>query len=840
VELRTLGLRRAAERSLAVLSPATQAALEAYAAGVNAFVGGHPLPPEYAALELSQFEPWTPVDSIAVAKLIAFSLSFDLDIDATLTLLSYQQAGARLGFDGTALYFEDLFRSAPFDPAATVPDASVSPLVPVPGPRAMPSRELHPMALELARRYLGRIEGIPLLERLRARDRDRRGGSNAWAVSGAHTESGLPLVANDPHLPLDTPSIFYPIHLTAGRLNVTGQSFAGAPFVVVGHNAHIAWGATRNPMDVTDTFLEQVVPDPASPSGLSVVHRGQREPIVGIPEVFRRNTLDGVLDNVTVVPPGGQIPAATHVVPRRNNGPIVELDLASGTALSVQYTGFSATRELDASRLSNEAQDLDAFRHALQFFDVGSQNWIYADVRGTIAYFTSGEMPLREDLQSGTVLGLPPFFIRDGTGGNEWLPLGTPQPDQAVPYEILPAGEMPNLVNPPAGVIVTANNDPAGTTLDNDPLNQLRPEGGIFYLNPGYDGIRGGRITQMIRERLAGGGKLSFADMQRMQADTALLDAQVFVPHIAGALARARTPGAQARLAALAADPRVAEAVGRLASWDLTTPTGILEGYDARDQRGALSAPSHDERAASVAATIYAVWRSRVVANTIDATLAPLGLPRPGGQLALSALRTLLERFALTGGVGASGVDFFKVPEVADAADRRDLVILGSLAEALDRLAGGAFAAAFGGSVDQEEYRWGKLHRVVLDHPLGGPFDIPPAGGAFPHPLGPALPGIPTDGGFGTVDAAAHDVRAAGSNAFMFGSGPAQRFVAEAPLPRIYAETSLPGGVSGVPGSPEHVNLLRDWLTNDTCPLLLTPEDVRRHAATSTVFVPGD
>ena len=159
---------------------------------------------------------------------------------------------------------------------------------------------------------------------------------------------------------------------------------------------------------------------------------------------------------------------------------------------------------------------------------------------GNIAYFTSAEMPVREDLQAGTVNGLPPWFIRNGQGGNEWLPVQHPQPHQAIPYEIYPAAEMPHIINPPAGWFVNANNDPAGTNLDNDPLNQVRPGGGIYYLNYGYDGFRAGRIEQMLRQRLAGGHKVSMSDMQAMQADTTLLDAEYFVPHITQAFADAK------------------------------------------------------------------------------------------------------------------------------------------------------------------------------------------------------------------------------------------------------------------------------------------------------------
>ncbi|NIW38852.1 MAG: penicillin acylase family protein, partial [Gemmatimonadetes bacterium] len=166
-------------------------------------------------------------------------------------------------------------------------------------------------------------------------------------------------------------------------------------------------------------------------------------------------------------------------------------------------------------------------------------------------------------------------------------------------------------------------------------MNQLRPGGGLFYLNPGYASMRAGRITQMVRQRLStGSGKVSFEDMQAMQADVALLDAQVFVPFILQAFENAQAGGAHPLLAALAADPRVAEAVGRLAAWDFSTPTGIDEGYDASDADGQRFPPTGSEVEASIAATIYSVCRGRLLANTIDGVLDSLGLPRPGSRAA--------------------------------------------------------------------------------------------------------------------------------------------------------------------------------------------------------------
>ena len=847
VQLRTIGLRRAAERTLPVLSIRAQAAVGAYAKGVNAFAASNPLPPEYGALELTQFQPWTALDTVTVARLIAFDRSFDVDIDPTVTFLTYQQAGQALGFDGAALFQEDLFRAAPFDPASTVPDASVPAAASAAAStkgrghgahHGVPAHagNLRPATLKLCREYLGEIKDLPEFHGLL--HREKRPGSNGWAVSGRHTVTGRPLLANDTHLPLGIPSTLYPVHLQAGPVNATGNSFAGVPFVILGHNQFISWGATTHYMDVTDTFQEQVVPDATSPSGLSTVYQGQLEHVIPVPETFRKNNFDGVPDDLTVVPPSDAIPPVTLIVPRRNNGPIVKLDLTTGVALSVQYTGFSPTRELDTFLIWNEARNLEDFRRGLQFFNVGSLNLAYSDVHGNIAHFTSGDMPVREDLQAGVVNGLPPFFIRNGSGGNEWLPVQHLQPNQAVPYEILPADEMPHIVNPPAGWFVNCNNDPVGNTLDNDPLNQLRPGGGIYYLNHDYETLRAGRVTQVFRQKLANGGKVSFAEMERIQADTVLIDAQVFVPHILEAWARAQSSSEPA-LTAWAANPAVAEAVRRLGQWDFTTPTGIAQGYDASDVGGRLSAPSSGESAASVAATIYSVWRGQFLRNTLDAPLAAFGLPVVDDLHALPALRNLLERFPAANGVGASGLNFFNVPGVASAADRRDILVLKSLADSLALLSGTPFAPAFANSTNLDDYRWGKLHRIVLAHQLGGPFDIPPAGGLFPSPL-PGLAGIPVDGGFGTVDAGLHNIRGGDSDAFMFDHGAAMRFVSEAGPGYVRAVSALPGGVSGVLGSPHYADLLPRWLSNEAFQLLFKTSDVRKSAESATVFAPAE
>ncbi|MEM7677083.1 MAG: penicillin acylase family protein, partial [Myxococcota bacterium] len=492
---------------------------------------------------------------------------------------------------------------------------------------------------------------------------------------------------------------------------------------------------------------------------------------------------------------------------------------------SVAYTGYSSTRELEAFRRINLARGLNDFRAAIEFFDVGSQNFVYADRGGNIAYFTTAELPLREDLEAGTVTGLPPWFIRNGTGGNDWIAETPTDPTQAIPYRKLPSREMPQIVNPRRGFVVNANNDPLGLTIDNDPLNTLRPTGGILYLSAGYAaGLRAKRITDRLEQKLRH-QRVDFHDMQAIQADVRLIDAEFFIPYIRRAFRRARAGGAPAELTALVEQSRIRQAVRRLKRWDLSAPTGIAEGFDDSDVSGYLFEPSRREIRNSVAATIYSVWRGQFVRRVIDDTLDELAaaaglpsLPSPSSSLAIAAVRNLLENFDARGGVGVSGVDFFAVPAVPNAQDRLAIVILQSLADALDRLAGEPFAPAFGGSTRQRDYRWGRLHRVVLSNPLGDPFNLPSTLAGFPPPLDD-LPGYPVDGGFNTVDASTHSARAQSFDDFMFVSGPVVRYVGELGRFGVRSESSLPGGPSGVVGSPLYGNLLTRWLTNESYPV---------------------
>jgi penicillin G amidase len=829
-QLRTFGLRRAAARSLAELSGASKAILEAYSRGVNAWLATNPLPSEYAALELTkaQVPSWTPLDSAAITKLLAFGLSFDLgDITNTQRLIAYQTAGGALGFDGSKLFFEDVSRSEPFAHAPSILPGETSQPAKSHGRPDWSGHGFTDALADAAERAVATAEraGIPVEPSVET-------GSNVFVVSGKKSASGRPMVASDPHLSLGSPATFYEVGVDVNgrkseRLTLYGVTFPGLPAVVHGTNGAVSWGSTVNPTDVTDVYQEQLVVAGGVP--VATMYKGSAEPTQIIPETFRANQPgDGTADNLVVVPPSAGVPAATVVVPRRNNGPIISVTATTG--LSVQFTGFSATREIDFFRLLSHADDVTEAIDAERYFDFGAQNWMYADDSGNVGYKTSAEIPLREDLQAGTVAGLPPYFIRNGTGGNEWIADPARAEDQAIPYEVLPFAEMDGLVNPTRGWIANANQDPTGQTFDNDPLNELRPGGGIRYITPGHaDGNRNARVSRRIEAALDGDGKVSFFELTQIQSDEKLHDAEVLTPFVVDALAAAQTPGAPPALAALGADPKIQEAVARLAAWKFSTPTGITEGYDASDFYGMRFPPTQSEIDASVATTIYSLWRGRLLAAVVDGPMIARGLGSflPGGDQAMTALRRLLA----SNGTGASGIPFFAGPV------GRDTAVLGALKAALDLAASPAFAPAFGGSTNQADYRWGKLHRIAFRHPLGGPFSLPPGAGFAD--LGPGLPGIATDGGFSVVDASSHNPRASTLNGFMFGSGPARRFVAEQRRSGPHAVQVIPGGESGNPAGRWFGNQLGLWLTDEYHAATIDVGDIRSNASVRLRFVPA-
>jgi penicillin amidase len=863
IQLRTLGLRRAAWATFAELDATEKGALKAYVDGVNFYLDNNPLPPEYGALELTMAEPWSPVDSLVVGKLLAFQLSFDQslsDISNTIRAGTYQAVGDAIGFDGTALYLQDLNPFIPVDGRVSIPDwfdrigivvpegasaagsaAASDASIPLPASLARMDADTAPVdamgridanTVELARRYRDKVADLPFL------NEGYDIGSNWWAVSGEHTASGYPLFANDPHLQLSMAPIFMSenVVIRDEEVVISGVAFAGAPVNAQACTDFFCWGSTVNRMDVTDVFEDQIL---VNNFGLPThtVHDGVPEPVVyAFQTYFVNNPGNGEQDDVARANVGYDQGGIVFIVPRRNNGPIVEL--LGDTALTVQYTGWGPTFELSTFRSWARARSQEDFELGLRDFAIGAQNFLYADIEGNIAYYTGGEMPLREDLQNDLAPdgGRPPWFIRDGSGtfDHEWLIDDSPQPGQATPYALIPRDEMPQVTNPPWGYLANANNDPVGTTLDGNPLNQLRPGGnGIYYLNTAYADLRMGRIDREL-QALVAEGNVTIDDMKALQANNQLLDAELLLPFLLQAYSNATADDAWAGLAQFADDPRIVEAIGRLADWDFSTPTGVEGGFDPGGDPSGNSVPTPEQVANSVAATIYSVWRGEVIANTIDATLQAIGLgdELPGSTTAWRALVNQLRLFPLTQGRAASGLSYFNLPGAPDPASSRDGVLLASLQITLDRLASDDFASAFANSSDQNDYRWGRLHTIVFSHPLGDntPFSFPPAGN----------PPIARSGGYEAVDASSHSARGRNVDSFDFGSGPARRNVATLAPSGPQAEEVIPGGRSGVFLSPFYTNQLRRWLVNDYLPLSIGESDASATAVQTVVFTPDD
>ncbi|MEN1728097.1 MAG: penicillin acylase family protein [Pseudomonadota bacterium] len=866
ITLRTLGLRRAAWATFAELSADEKGALKAYVDGVNFYLANNPLPPEYGALELTMAEPWSSVDSLVIGKLLAFQLSFDQslsDIGNTIRIGTYQAVGEAVGFDGTALFLQDLNPFIPADGRVSIPTFfdTIGIIVPEPNNAAGlavagsedASMPLKPSLLEvdantvlvdqmgrigentvtLARNYRERVDGLPFL------NEGLDIGSNWWAVSGEHTASGYPLFANDPHLGLTMAPIFMNenVVIRDQEVVISGVAFPGAPVNAQACTDFYCWGSTVNRLDVTDIFEEQIL---VNNFGLPThtVYNGEPEPILyAFQTYFVNNAGNGEFDDVTRANVGYDQGGITFIVPRRNNGPIVEL--LGDTALSVQYTGWGPTFELSTFRSWSMARSQADFELGLRDFAIGAQNFLYADIEGNIAYYIGGEMPLRDDLQNQLAPdgSIPPWFIRDGSGAlnHEWLIDDSPQPGQGTPYALIPRNEMPQITNPPWGYLANANNDPVGTTLDGNPLNQLRPGGnGIYYLNPGYADLRMGRIDREL-QALVARGDVTIDDMKALQANNQLLDAELLLPFLLQAFDNAGDSSAWPVLAAVGSDPRVVEAIGRLAAWDFSTPTGVAGGFDPGGDPTGNSVPTDEQIAASVAATIYSVWRGEIIANTIDATLnaVSLGSELPGSTTAWRSLVNQLRLFPLTQGQAASGLTFFNFAGAPNPASARDALMLASLQITLERLASDEFASAFGNSTDQNDYRWGRLHTIVFSHPLGDatPFSVPPAGGFGP---------IARAGGYEAVDASSHSARGRNVDSFDFGSGPARRNVAMLAPSGPQAQEIIPGGRSGVFLSPFYTNQLRLWLVNDYLPLSIGETDANATAAQTIVFSPAD
>jgi penicillin amidase len=478
VFLRTLNFQRAAEKDLEVISDEALTILDAYTAGVNAYLDGKE--PAEAAVEyqfLAQagitldLKPWNVTDTLRWFKVMSFDLSGNFQAEIERALIA-EDAGAIAQFAVPFFFPEFDFENYPVivQPGGVEYDSS-------PVAYQVPETDFSNVSLNLA-------GGLALDEIPTVFGRGIGIGSNSWVIGPEMTDSGLPYLANDPHLGIQMPSIWYEVGLHCTTVSdecpfdVVGVSFAGAPGIIIGHNHRIAWGFTNVGTDVQDLYTLEINPD--NPN---------------------QYMLDGEWTDFEVV---------TETI-RVNGGEDIELDILYSVwgpvisevagiedmVLAMRWTAFDANTTLDALLTLNTATDWDSFRDALRFFDVPAQNIIYADVDGNIGYQMPGKTPIRAE-------GHDPRFPVDGSNSdNAWQGF--------VDFE-----ELPSLFNPEEGYIVTANNSVVG------------PDYPHYITADWAYGYRAKRIEQMIQNDAD--GVFTVEEIQAMQGDNYNLKADYLIP----------------------------------------------------------------------------------------------------------------------------------------------------------------------------------------------------------------------------------------------------------------------------------------------------------------------
>ena len=501
--IRTLGWRVAAQRDLDAVSPATRTVLDAYTAGVNAWLDGHRDSLGLAFLASGDTpEPWTDLDTVAWGKVQAWNLGGNFDSEIFRYL-----ADATLG-DPTRTneLFPAYRRDAPVITPTGLPgsggagaalsaSASASASVAAATP-ATATKTLDPAQSAAWRSVAGLGQAALQIAGLDAADglaSDHGIGSNNWVVGPSMSATGGALLANDPHLGISMPSIWYMNGLhcrtvsDACPYDVAGVSFPGVPGVVLGHNARIGWGATNVDPDVQDLVIETV--DPANPA--NYLHEGQ-----SIPFEIRHEQIK-VKGSAPV---DLEIRSSMH-------GPIlngVDDRLASAPPMAIRWTAnIAPDRTLEAILGLNTAANFDDFRASLALYGAPAQNFVYADVDGHIGYQFPGYVPIRSNPQDH---GDRPVRGEDGSG--EWT--------GRIPYD-----DLPWQLDPPNGSIVSANNAA---------VDDRYPYFVAQEWDPGY---RAERIIDLIHSYGADG--LTVEELGRIQFDSSPLRARDIVPLLAGA-----------------------------------------------------------------------------------------------------------------------------------------------------------------------------------------------------------------------------------------------------------------------------------------------------------------
>ncbi|NJP49873.1 penicillin acylase family protein [Streptomyces sp. SBST2-5] len=528
--LRTLGWHRIAQEEYEKkLSPQTKKYLRAYAKGVNAYLEGKEgkeISLEYAALGFeNDYEPgpWTPVDSVAWLKAMAWDLRGNMQDEIDRALMT-----SRLGPKQIA----DLYPAYPYSRnKPVVREGQYNELTKAyeqgggasgtgtgngtgtgtatgagtgtgtgAGTGAGTGTGAGGSALES--QLTGLQEVMKDLPTAVGVNGDGI-GSNSWVVSGKHTITGKPLLANDPHLSASLPSVWYQMGLHCRSVSakcqydVAGYTFAGMPGVIIGHNRDIAWGLTNSGVDVTDLYLEKITGDGYLVDGKVKPFKTREETIkvAGGPDekIVVRETDNGPLlsDRSKELVRVGKKATVGNAAP----------DRADGYGVSLRWTALDPGRTMDSVFAMNRAENWEDFRAAARLFEVPSQNLVYADTDNHIGYTLPGKIPTRAQRHDGSIPA--PGWDSDyrWTG---WI-------DQ---------DELPYEYDPERGYIVTANQAVVGKdypyTLTTD---------------WGY-GARSQRITDLIQSKIKDGGKISTDDMRQMQLDNQSSIARLLVPEL--------------------------------------------------------------------------------------------------------------------------------------------------------------------------------------------------------------------------------------------------------------------------------------------------------------------
>jgi penicillin G amidase len=458
---RLMRLRAVSERVAQQLPARDRAFFEAYAKGVNAYIEQHQknLPIEFKVLG---YKPrrWTATDSLLIGIGMSQLLNPQYEME-----YARERIGARLSPELMAdLYPPSSPRDHPPASEAGFPESTPAGSRKGAQPAQPParSRAATPSGVDRYAHLHDPDDGLPIHARTGREWDPLLPGSNNWVVSGAHTVSGKPLLANDMHLPHRVPGVWYEIHLHSGDFNMEGFSLPGLPFVSVGHNQRIAWGFTNLNPDVQDLFIENF-----NTAGEYQTPTGWQKPEIDHQTIHVKGRPDVAFDVVAT----RHGPIISSLFPGETRQIALGWLLYDPRAITVPLF------DLDS------AQNWEQFRKALSQFATPSQNVVYADIDGNIGYQPMGFVPIRA-AGDGTVP------VSGADGKHDWTGY--------VPFD-----KLPNLYNPPSGIIATAN-------------AKITPDGYPYQLAtqwfPPYR-------TERIYELLKSGKKFAPADMLAIQTD---------------------------------------------------------------------------------------------------------------------------------------------------------------------------------------------------------------------------------------------------------------------------------------------------------------------------------